>query len=287
MDSPLTTEEVEKAIKKLKNNKAAGIDNLAAEQLKYGPSMITKIIAYILNTTAETGEHPKEIRTGLLNPLQKPGKKRGPLSNLRPIILLSILRKILAICLMDKIVDRVLQHIPQSQSAYQKNRSTTEQIFAFKLLAEKAITSVEYNSYILLMDMSKAFDTVDRNTLLNDLKKILKPDEIHLIKLLIDQVELSIRIVKTIGEPFKTNVGVPQSDCLSPILFILYLTKAMEFEPGLEEHNYSKPSHLKDAGKTNEHNYAINEEQIYNMQQESLIIPAQYADDCGYAMDML
>ena len=52
-------------------------------------------------------------------------------------------------------------------------------------------------------------------------------------------------------------------------------------KPDLEEHNYSKPSHLKDAEKTNEHKYAINEEQIYNMQQKSLIIPAQYADDCG------
>ena len=280
MNSPFTTEEVENAIKKLKDNKAAGSDNLTAEQLKFEPSLI---IADILNTAAETGEHPREIKSGLLNPLQKPGKKKGPLSNLRPIILLSILRKILAICLMDRTVGRILQHIPSSQSAYQKNRSTTEQIFTFKLLAEKAITSEDYNCYILLMDMSKAFDMVERNTLLDDLKRILNPDEIHIVKLLIDQVELSIRVGKTIGKSFKTNIGIPQGDCLSPILFILYLAKAMQFEPGLVEHNYSKPEHIQNANKT-EHDYAINEEQIYNMQQESLIIPAQYADDCGYAI---
>ena len=83
MDPPLTTEDVKTAIKKLKNNKTAGSDNLAAEQLKYGPSIVATLISDILNTAAETGEHPKEIRCGLLNPLQKPGKERGPLSNLR------------------------------------------------------------------------------------------------------------------------------------------------------------------------------------------------------------
>ena len=125
---------------------------------------IATIIADILNTAASTGGHPNELKTGLLNPLQKPGKKRGPLSNIRPIILLSILRKILAICLLERTVERIQQHIPQTQSAYQKNRSTTEQIFAFKLIAEKAITSVDYNCYILLMDMSKAFDTQEKHT---------------------------------------------------------------------------------------------------------------------------
>lgn len=59
----------------------------------------------------------------------------------------------------------------------------------------------------------------------------------------------------------------------------------MNFEPGLEEHQYSKPSHLiNEAQKSIEHDYAISEEQIFKLQQESLIIPAQYADDCGYAI---
>jgi len=44
---------------------------------------------------AETGDSPDELTQGLLSPLQKPGKPRGPTGNLRPIILLSIIRKIL------------------------------------------------------------------------------------------------------------------------------------------------------------------------------------------------
>ena len=42
-------------------------------------------------STKSDGDCPKEINHGILVPLQKPGKPRGPASNLRPIILLSTL----------------------------------------------------------------------------------------------------------------------------------------------------------------------------------------------------
>ena len=43
------------------------------------------------------------LKLGLLNPLQKPNKAKGPAENLRPIILLSVLRKTLAITMINRI----------------------------------------------------------------------------------------------------------------------------------------------------------------------------------------
>eukprot|EP00794_Sanderia_malayensis_P010172 gene10172-11213_t len=97
MKTPFTAEEVEKAAKSLKDNKSAGIDDIKAEMIKYGPHIVHNRIAEIYNIMAETGEMPSEIIDGILIPLQKPGKPKGPTNNLRPIILLTILRKILAI----------------------------------------------------------------------------------------------------------------------------------------------------------------------------------------------
>ena len=78
-----------------------------------------------------------------------------------------------------RINERVREHIiPQSQAAYSEGRSTTELVFAFKLLAEKAITSENYEINLLMLDMSKAFDTIQRGTLFEDLKEILEPDRI-------------------------------------------------------------------------------------------------------------
>ena len=44
-----------------------------------------------------------------------------------------------------------------------------------------------------MLDMSRAFDTIDRASVLNNLKEILNPDEIHLISLLIKDVKLSVK----------------------------------------------------------------------------------------------
>ena len=83
--------------------------------------------------------------------------------------MLSILRKILTIAMLDRTWKRLEEKIPKSQAAYQRGRGTTEQVLALKILIEKAITSCDYDLHILLLDMSKAFDTVRRKMLLNDL----------------------------------------------------------------------------------------------------------------------
>ena len=63
--------------------------------------MLQVHIVNLLNT--ETGVYPAQIKSGLLTPLQKPGKKQVPPSNLRPVILLSTLRTKLAICVIRRI----------------------------------------------------------------------------------------------------------------------------------------------------------------------------------------
>ena len=76
--------------------------------------------------------------------------------------------------------------------------------------------------------MSKAFDTVDRSKLLSILEEFLNEDEIHLIFILTAKPKLKVKVGKEFGDLFDTTLGVMQGDCLSAILFILYLAKAMK-----------------------------------------------------------
>ena len=263
MKVPFNTEEIRKAAKSLKNGKSPGIDNLNAELIKYGPEEVYKRIAEIFNEVAESGVCPNEIKEGVLIPIPKPGKKVGPPGHLRPIILLSILRKILAICMLRRCLKKFLEKVPSTQAAYQQGRSTTELVFSFKVLAEKAIMSEDYKIILLLLDMSKAFDTVRRNELFKILKEILDKDELHMMKILVEDVKLRIRIGKSVSEEVKTNIGVPQGDCLSPILFIIYLAEALK-----PTRSIAVPSHIEDH--------------MYSKLNSLLMIDQQYADDVSW-----
>lgn len=219
---------------------------------------------------AETGDEPKEMVQGILCALQKPGKPKGPPQNLRPIILLSIIRKILAICLIERIGMKLDDNIPPSQAAYRKGRSTTEHVFAAKLVVDRTITSKSERVDIVMHDMSKAFDSIDRKSLITDLQMVLQPDELHLVYKLI-QVELAVTVGNHTTTFFKTDTGAPQGDCMSANEFTFYLAKTLETRH--EDHNYCKstnavPYHLQ------EHNYTT-----VRPDKRHININLEYADD--------
>ncbi len=72
MEIPLTGEEIRKVVNRMKNENSAGPDDLEVELIKYAST------EFYFNTLSKTGEDLKELVLGLLKPLQKPGKPKGP-----------------------------------------------------------------------------------------------------------------------------------------------------------------------------------------------------------------
>ena len=66
---------------------SARCDGIAVDMIKHAPETIDKKIVNIFNNIAQRAG--KSGRHGLLKPLQKSEKIKGPQSNLQPIILLS------------------------------------------------------------------------------------------------------------------------------------------------------------------------------------------------------
>ena len=95
--------------------------------------------------------------------------------------------------------------------------------------------------------MMYPFDTVCRNKLLTDLQEVLEPDEMHMMAVLINDVVLTVNVGKELGEQFKTEVGIAQSDCLSavlgPIHLLLSLAKSLTPNRECIEHNYASVEH--------------------------------------------
>ena len=128
---PISQNEVQSAIKKLKNGKAAGLDGIAAELIKFGPPELAVMLADLLNMSVERNED-LGLGVGMLTTLSKPGKPVRPVENIRPIILLPLLRKILSLIVLDRMRTPINSYLSSSQSAYRSGRSTADIIWAHR-----------------------------------------------------------------------------------------------------------------------------------------------------------
>ena len=64
------------------------------------------------------------------------------------------------------------------------------------MITEKAIISSNYKIYLILLDMSKAFDTVNRKKLFDHLEETLAPDELYIMSRLTNNTEIQVKVVK-------------------------------------------------------------------------------------------
>ena len=283
MSEPFTWKEIYEASLKLNINKSPDNNGLQAEHIKYAPKCVHQDIANLLNEVAETGTYPQEHKHGLIIPIQKPGKQKGKVEDIRPVIPLSILLKLLATSFTKRISDEIDSMIPLSQAAYRKGRSTTEHVFAMKILCEKATTSCDYSTHILLLDMTKAFDTINREHLHRLLSDILDPDELNIMNILLRDVTLQVKNNKTKGQTFTTTLGIPQGDCLSAILFTLYLSNTLsaKIQNHLYDHNYHGANNMFiiPIEHLHDHNYCIKQDKNT---VADYIIDQQYAADIGF-----
>ena len=116
------------------------------------------------------------------------------------------------------------------------------------------------------------------------MERILEQDKLHMVKVLIYKVKLSVRVGDETGEPFKTTIGTPQGDCLSPTLFTLYLARALERKGAgsttLEEHNHSLSPHDKHRPTVQQKcNTERTEGRQVSQIKQKRMIDLQYADD--------
>ena len=71
---------------------------------------------------------------------------------------------------------------------------SSEVVFNFKLLTEKAMASKDFQIVLLLLDMSKAFNTAKRIDLFEILKEALDKDELDITKLLVGGITLQVKV---------------------------------------------------------------------------------------------
>lgn len=246
LNSPITTEQVLEAIKSLKNGRAAGPDEVYGEYLKYGGPRVATEFAKIFNKMFEHHSSLPELLDGILIPLNKPAKQRR-VENTRPITLLNTIRKLLSNIVLQTARPALEGYISVNQSGFRRNRSTTDVIWTYRWMIAHT-QKYQEAFYIMGIDLSKAFDCLDRDKLMSVISSIVSEDQRRIINYLLSETTLSARIQDQVGPKFRTTIGTPQGDGLSPILFVTYLEGAMRSFRGIlpEGVNFSETSYADD-----------------------------------------
>jgi len=98
-----------------------------------------------------------------------------------------------------------------------------DNIFIMRQILEKCYEySIEM--HVLFIDFKQAFDSVDRQKIIQILQELRTPNKlVRLIKMTIQNTEASVKIENLISKPFFITCGVCQGDPLSAAMFNLIL----------------------------------------------------------------
>jgi hypothetical protein len=227
LDKPITKEEIKKCLAKMSNGKSPGHDNIRAELLKYGTDNLHQTVCNILNNIFEKQDNA-DIGKGMIVPLQKPGKAKGIVKNLRPVTLLSVLRKLLSLITTNRTRHETEGFVSPTQSAYRPGRGTTDVVWTFKWILAK-VQKYEIEYYATGIDMTAAFDTIDRAKLIEIYASITGEDEMRMVRALNTNTTLQIKIPEYDNpDEFESNKGSPQGDGASGTNFNVYLEKSLQ-----------------------------------------------------------
>jgi len=163
------TVEVERKCRKLKARKAAGVDGITGENLKYGGPVLYNTLKIIFNSITLFRKVPPQFKRAVIIPIPKgKDKKLIDKDNYRGISLLTVIAKVYEQLLSDWF-DQSTESVGDVQGAAQKHCSS---LHSTLLLREVIQYNVFRGStvYVAMIDARKAYDTVGYDQLFYKLR---------------------------------------------------------------------------------------------------------------------
>ena len=214
--------EVKDAIDMLCEGKSPGPDGIHPEIVKRGGIKLVEILYDIIVEAWHKSEVPQDWKDAQLITIFKKGNRKL-CGNYRGISLLSIPGKVFARVLLNRLTSVAEDFLPEAQCGFRVGRGTTDMIFSLKQIQEKCIEQ-RMPLYMVFVDFTKAFDTVNRSLLWIILKKIGCPEKfVNLIASLHNNMRGQIRFKGEVSDAFEISNGVKQGCVLAPTLFSIFL----------------------------------------------------------------
>ena len=208
------------ALSNLDPHKGAGLDGLAPKFLKDGAPQLAPVITHIINLSIVTKTVPDDLKCAKIIPLFKK-KSRLDVGNYRPVSILSCMSKILEKCIFTQIDSylREKQILYNYQSGFRPGFSTETCLIHLTDYIRSQLSEGNYVG-MLLLDVQKAFDSVNHDILCSKLESMgINPGW---FKSYLSNRQQLVSVDGISSDFQKITCGVPQGSLLGPLLYLCY-----------------------------------------------------------------
>lgn len=222
---PTTPSEIYTTINKICKKKSCGVDGISGTVIIAVADILAEPISSLINLSFDQGIYPDALKTSKVIPIYKGKGDHSDVRNFRPVALASQFSKIFEYCFNVRLSKYLEKYniISRHQNGFRPGYSTQT---ALDMALSNVYEALNNKNEVagLFFDMSRAFDTLDRDLLIRKLACAgVRGPAGSWVHSYLSRRSQVVDVCGSRSDSCEVAVGTPQGSCLSPTLFNVYI----------------------------------------------------------------